>query len=549
MRYIVSVYIVCWWCVQLVCGLFLYTPVVEVIQGKLRGVRSFSGQNRYYGVPYAVSARFQAPKEPKKWKGTFNAVSQFDSCAQTVAFLKLGTEDCHHLDIYTPGHARPGHKLPVLVFIHGGAYYYGSKWHYDPEFLVKKNVIVIIVNYRLGVLGFLCLHNVANLGLKDQLAALKWVRKNIAAFGGDPDNVTLSGHSAGATSTALHFLTKRSRGLFHKAIMFSGVPLSPWSLNPEPLTPAFEDVAKMATVRSERDVYNTFLNSPLRDVLSATRSSSVDPRYFKYSPCADMNFTKPFFHDTPYNIITSGDFYKVPIMIGTTSAEGILFYGLNNQRTLQYLEDNFVDRLPSVFSWCSDDDKREIANKIRSHYFGRQRLDSKASVKGAVDFYSDWIMYGAVDAFSKLMAKHSNQPVYNYMFSYEGGRNFASAVFGRRLGMKGATHSDDLFYMFKPGGLSLRLSAPDKLVIERQTTMLTNFMKFGDPTPQTTTLLPVRWPATTANRTQVMHIDAQLTVSEMPASHQGRFLLGLLCEHGLQGYVPCESAMNCNTKM
>ncbi|KAJ8718218.1 hypothetical protein PYW07_006148 [Mythimna separata] len=548
MRYGVSVCIVCWWCVQLVCGLFLYTPVVEVSQGKLRGVRGFSGQNRYYGIPYATSERFQPPKPPKKWKGTFNAVSQFDSCAQAVTVFQLGTEDCHLLDIYTPGHARPGHKLPVLVFIHGGAYYYGSKWNYDPEFLVKKNVIVVTVNYRLGVLGFLCLNDIANLGLKDQLAALKWIRKNIAAFGGDPDNVTLSGHSAGATSAAMQFLSKRSRGLFHKAILISGVPLTPWSLNVEPLTAAFADAAKMAPVRSEQDVYNTFLKSSLRDLLSATLGTSVDPRYFKYAPCADMNFSKPFFHDTPYNIITSGDFYKVPIMVGTTNTEGTIFYGLNNQRTLEYLENNFADRLPSVFSWCSNEDKREIAKKIRSHYFGRQRLDSKASVKGAVDYYSDWISYGAVDAFSKLIAKHSDQPVYNYMFSYEGGRNFASAVFGRGLGVKGATHSDDLFYMFKPGGLSLRLSDSDKLVIERQTTMLTNFMKFGDPTPHTTTLLPVRWPATTANATQVMHIGASLSVSEMPSSHQGGLLRSLLCEHGLQGYVPCQSAMNCNVQ-
>lgn len=381
--------------------------------------------------------------------------------------------------MYAPEHTTAAHRLPVLVFFHGGAYYYGSKWHYDPEYLVNKNVIVVTVNYRLGALGFLCINNVANLGLKDQVAALKWIQKNIAAFGGDPDNVTISGHSAGATSTTMHFLSKSSRGLFHKAVMMSGVALTPWSFNLEPLTPAFEDAAKIAPVRSEQEVYNAFLKSSLRDVLSATRGSSVDPRYFKYAPCADMNFSEPFFHDTPYNIITSGDFNKVPMMVGFTEREGTLFYGLNNQRTLEYLDNNFVDRLPSVFSWCSDEDKRQIAKKIRSHYFGKQRLNSKASIKGSVDYYSDWIIYGTVDAFSKLIAKYSDKPVYNYLFSYEGGRNFGSVVFGRGVPVRGATHSDDVFYLFKPGGLTLSLSNADKLVIERQTTMLTNFMKFG----------------------------------------------------------------------
>uniref|UniRef100_A0A2A4J3I4 Carboxylic ester hydrolase n=1 Tax=Heliothis virescens TaxID=7102 RepID=A0A2A4J3I4_HELVI len=543
------VYIVCLLCVHHVFSLFVFTPVVEVSQGKLRGLRSFSGQNRYYGIPYAVSERFQPPKPSKKWSGVYHAVYKFDSCAQSFAVFQLGVEDCHRLDVFTPAKAPSGQRLPVLVFFHGGAYYYGSKWHYDPEFLVKKNVIVVTVNYRLGVLGFLCLNNVANLGLKDQVAALRWIQESIATFGGDPDNVTISGYSAGATSAAMHLLSKHSRGLFHKAILMSGVALTPWAFNPEPLTPAFEDAAKIAKVQNESDVYNIFLTSSVRDVLSATKGTSIDPRYFKYSPCVDTDFTEPFFHSMPYDTITSGEFNKVPMIVGFTDMEGALFYGLNNQRTLEYLDNNFVDRLPSVFSWCSDDDKREIASKIRSHYFRKQSISSRASVKGGVDYYSDWISYGVVDAFSKLIAKYSDEPIYNYMFSYKGGRNFGSLVFSGKLTVRGATHSDDIFYLFKPGGLTLGLSSSDRLIIDRHTTMLTNFMKFGDPTPHTTSLLPVRWPATMANRSQVLHIDRQLSVSDMPASHQGRFLLGLLCQHGQPGLVPCESHRSCNLQI
>lgn len=405
-------------------------------------------------------------------------MSRFDSCAQAFAIFKLGTENCHLLDIYTPEQATREDRLPVLVFFHGGAFYYGSKWHYDPEFLVKKNVIVVTVNYRVGVLGFLCLNNVANLGLKDQLAALKWIQKNIAAFGGDPDNVTVSGHSAGGTSAAMLILSKRSRGLFHKAILMSGVALTPWAINLEHLTPAFKDAAKITTVKNEIDVYNAFLNSSISEVLTAAQGTSIDPRYFKYTPCMDANFTDPFFHDTPYNIIKSGDFNKVPMIVGFTSMEGLLFYGLNNQRTFDYLDSNFVDRLPSVFSWCSDNDKRRIAQKIRSHYFGKQQISSKASIRGVVDFYSDWIGYASFDAFSRLMAQYSDQPVYNYMFSYEGDRNFVTKLFDQGLG-NGVSHTDDIFYSFKPGGLDFGLSYPDKLMIERYTTMLTNFMKFG----------------------------------------------------------------------
>lgn len=408
----------------------------------------------------------------------FEAVQRFTSCPQNVAVFNFGTEDCLKLDVYTPEHASAGQKLPVLVFFHGGAYYYGAKWQYNPEFLVKKNVIVVIVNYRLGVLGFLCLNNIANLGLKDQLAALRWIQRNIAAFGGDPDNVTLSGHSAGASSSSMHMLSKRSKGLFHKAILISGVALTPWAFNLDPLRPAYEDANKLRNVKNTTDVYDTFLKASIQDLVSVTRGTSIDPKYFKYSPCYDGNLTDAFFHDTPYNIIRSGDFNKVPTIIGYTDLEGLLFYGLNNQKTLDYLDSTFADSLPSTFAWCSDKDKRKIADKIRSHYFGTLRMSSETCRKDMVNLYSDWIAYASIDAFSRLMAKYSDKPIYNYIFSYEGNRNFASFVLNR-FGISGTTHSDDIFYLFKPGGVSFNVNKLDKLMVERFTTMVTNFMKLG----------------------------------------------------------------------
>lgn len=536
--------------VEYVCGLFLsFTPIIELSQGKLRGFRTNNSQNRYYGIPYAVSERFQAPKPPPKRNGIFHALYQFDSCAQAIGILHLGTEDCLNLDIYTPGNATEDQKLPVLTFFHGGGYYYGSKWQYNPAFLVKKNVIVVIANYRVGVLGFLCLNNVANLGLKDQLAALKWIQKNIAAFGGDPDNVTISGQSAGASGASMHLLSRQSKGLFHKAILMSGIALAPWAFNIYPMTAAFEDASKIGKVYNESDVYNTFLKAPVNDLLSATYGTSIDMRSFKYSPCEDSNYTNSFFHDSPYNVIKSGDFNKVPMIIGFTDLEGLLFYGLNSQRDLKYLEDNLDKRLPSVFSWCSDKDKRKLASKIRSNYFGKQKINSKASAKGVIDLYSDWVAYASIDASSKLIAKHSDKPVYNYIFSYEAGRNVAKFIFNNGLELKGATHTDDLLYVYNPGVITLPLSNSENILIEKFTTMLTNFMKYGDPTPTQTTLLPLRWPPTTANRSQVMRIDQPLSVIDTPVHVKGEFFLKLLCKYGLSGFVPCDSAMQCNLKI
>ncbi|CAH2984794.1 unnamed protein product [Chilo suppressalis] len=525
------------------CVFGTFTRVVETSYGKVRGRRSVSGQNLFYGIPYATSERFQPPKEPASWNGIFDAVRRFGSCSQTVSLLRLGSEDCLSLDLYVPERAKPGDKIPVLVFLHGGAYYYGSKLHYDPEFLVTKNVITAIINYRVGALGFLCLNGIANLGLKDQVAALKWIKKNIAAFGGDPDNVTMSGQSAGASAAAMHMLSESSKGLFHKLLLMSGSPLTPWAFNTEPQTPAFQDARKLTRASSEKEVHDFFAYASVDEVLTVASDTSLNPRYFKYSPCVDSNSSEPFFKDTPFNLIKSGRFNKVPILTGVTSVEGLLFYGLNSEKTLQELDEQFVERLPFVFSWCSEKDKREIANEMRSQYFGSEPI-RRAQYRRIIDFYSDWIAYSTSQAFVDLMVKSSDQPVYSYLFHYEGDRNFAKSLLGQGLEVEGASHSDDIFYVFKPAGLSLILSSRDRLFIDRLTTMITNFMKYGNPTPKKSHLLPVIWPP--ANSSMTMRLDEHLSIIKAePSTHQ-QFYLNLLCTYGQPGYVPCESARKCN---
>ncbi|XP_028031200.1 esterase E4-like [Bombyx mandarina] len=521
------------------CTFNIFTPIVSVEQGQLRGLRSLSGQNRYYGIPYATSRRFELPKKPPKWRGVFDAVHRFGSCSQAVSLLRFGTEDCLELDVYSPQGAKPGHKLPVMMFIHGGAYYYGSKWHYDAEFLVEKNVVVVVINYRVGVLGFLCLNNTANLGLKDQVAALKWIKNNIAAFGGDPDNVTISGQSAGASAAGMHMLSKSSEGLFHKAILISGTPLAPWAFNHESKKPAFEDAEKFRKVTNEQEVYEVFKTANIVDLLNNCGDTSINPRYFKYSPCIDSNFSNPFFHDTPRDTIVSGNFNKVPIISGFMDVEGMLFYGLNNDRTFADFEENFNQKLPSIFSQSSPEVKKVIEGKLRSYYFMNKTI-TKDAVQGVVNFYSDWMAYSTADAFSKLMVKYSDQPVYSYIFSYLGNRNFAKALFGYKSRLKGASHSDDIFYIFKPGGVPMVLSKPDRMFIDRITTLLTNFMKYGNPTPTPTKLVPVRWPPVTSNSSSTMSLDRELRVTDLTSHYKGEFFLDLLCRYGLDGYVPCD---------
>ncbi|NND53356.1 MAG: carboxylesterase family protein [Gammaproteobacteria bacterium] len=226
-------------------------PVVMVQNGALQGV-SEAGIERYLGIPYAAppvgELRWRPPQPAADWDGRRAANSHGHACPQVLGKYKADwpndamraaglSEDCLTLNIWTPAGRNDGALLPVMFYIHGGNMQYGSNVMplYDGTVLARSDVVVVIINYRLGYLGRFG-HPVlsrlqsdeplVNYGLQDQVAALEWVQRNIKAFGGDPGNVTIFGHSAGGVSVNWLMVTRQSENLFHKAIaMGSGVLL------------------------------------------------------------------------------------------------------------------------------------------------------------------------------------------------------------------------------------------------------------------------------------------------------------------------------------
>ncbi|WP_084258833.1 carboxylesterase/lipase family protein [Microtetraspora malaysiensis] len=209
----------------------LTSPVAVTASGKVRGTDQ-DGIHRFRGIPYAAppvgERRWLPPQPPSSWTGTRDATKTGPACLQPQApDMPKGTpqsEDCLTLEVTTP--ARPGKKRPVMVWVPGGGFITGAGSIYDPARLVRAgDIVVVTVNYRLGVFGFFAhpeLGEASNFGLQDQVAALRWVRANIAAFGGDPGKVTLAGASAGAMSTCTLMTSPAARNLFHRAIVQSG---------------------------------------------------------------------------------------------------------------------------------------------------------------------------------------------------------------------------------------------------------------------------------------------------------------------------------------
>lgn len=226
--------------------------MVSTSRGPVRGCPGrVDGVAAYKGIRYAAAGRWEYPKLVKGWEGIYDATA-YGSCAyQPRAFYNEAdvpekafyynefrkgerytySEDCLFLNVFTPADAKAGDRLPVLVYIHGGGFTggCGHEKHFDCPIWPAKGVIGVTINYRLGPLGFACLPELkqeagctGNYGLYDQLTALQWVKRNIAAFGADPDNITLMGQSAGAMSVQQHVLSPLTEGLFHKAVMSSG---------------------------------------------------------------------------------------------------------------------------------------------------------------------------------------------------------------------------------------------------------------------------------------------------------------------------------------
>lgn len=307
------------------------SATVTVAQGALAGLIGDDGVQRYLGVPYAQppvgALRWKSPRPAPAWVGVRDATRFGSSCPQGADMFGPASvnEDCLHLNVYAPA-SGADRARPVLVYIHGGGFWSGSGSYYDGAVLARKaDAVVVTINYRLGVLGFLSTPALVaegkaqNFGLQDQHAALAWVQRNIAAFGGDPSRVTIAGQSAGGGSVCLALTSPKATGLFQGAILHS--PACTMATTPMSKAHARgKAIADKAGCPAGEGQMACLRNKPVTELLAAAAiTTPTQALADSFWPATIDGEVVP---GAVLGTLVRGQFHRVPVMVGTTLDEG-----------------------------------------------------------------------------------------------------------------------------------------------------------------------------------------------------------------------------------
>ncbi len=490
---------------------------IQIENGKLLGVLSPDQKViAYKGIPYAQppleELRWRPPQPiAGKWKKVLFAQNFGPHCIQSGSYPDMvfhdpgPSEDCLTLNVWAPFNPKPDRKspgLPVMVWIYGGGFTTGgtSENRQDGQFLAHRGVIIVSMNYRLGIFGFFAhpeltaespTQSSGNYGLMDQAAAIAWVRLNIAAFGGDPANITIFGQSAGSESVSALMASPISRNLFAKAIGESGAEFP----GPGRGRPTREQ-AEQTNVAWTNRVFGTaklfFLRMLPADELLKAAMARTNPPSPSFGPVIDGFFLP----DAIPRIYAAGKQAHIPLLGGWVANE--------NRPASVPTADSFTVQAHIDFG--------PDALKFLALY--PATTDAEA-LRSADDYASDHSMGFPTWDWLEAHAKTGTAPVYRYFFDLgsPGDRNHTVSM--------GAFHSDDIEYVF--GTLDSRpeitVRPEDRALSELMQQYWTNFAKTGDPNAPG---LP-KWPTyTPADNYQVMHLDA--TPAAQPDTLRPRYL-------------------------
>ena len=482
--------------------------LVKTRQGEAHGKWLADGKVKaYLGLPYAAppvgELRWRAPQAAAAWKGVRDATRFAPHCSQGRVFADMifqdgeGSEDCLYLNVYAPADARRGSRLPVMFWIHGGGYAGGasSEPRHNGDALPQKGVVLVTINYRMGVLGFLAANDLVqegqghagNYGLMDMVEALRWVRGNIAGFGGDAGNVTIFGESAGSFAVSTLMASPQARGLFHRAIGESGADFGTTL------------VTSTLAERGKRD--QQFLDGLGVKTLAEARALPADRLteaagklgMVRFTPVIDGQFLMESVPDT----YAAGRQAHVPLLAGWNRDENAaLASGMTAAKWQAFAREHFGTQ----------------AGAFLQAYPG---ANDEEAVRSAVAFGSDSFIAFGTWKWIEAQVKTGQSPVYRYHFEL-------AAPPSKFHQGSWAFHSDDIEYVF--GTLDTRPGAvwrpEDRVLSEQMMRYWTNFARTGDPNGKG---LP-KWPRYDADK-QILHLDSTISATPDSTRAQYEFLL------------------------
>ncbi|MER7641809.1 carboxylesterase family protein [Streptomyces sp. NPDC126522] len=500
--------------------------VVTTAAGKVAG-RAQTGYDAWLGIPYAATPtaahRWTAPRPTPTWRGVRDATRFGDRCAQASGWdpgyeKTITTEDCLDLNVYAPQGSRA--DTPVVVWIHGGGFTGGAGQDTNPrKFVQQTGAIVVTVNYRLGPLGYLNLpqlraenaNGAGNYGLLDQQAALRWVRSNIGHFGGDSRNVTIAGQSAGGSSVCDQLASPTAKGLFARAVVMSGGCGLQTAAAGETQSQAF---VKEIGCAGAPDVLACLRAKPASAIVAAQLKAPVRP-----------SLGGTAFPLDPTTAVQTGNFTRVPVMLGQTNSER----GLFTFQTYDYLgtpmtADQYTQAVRSTYGGNA----AEVLAEYPLSAYPTPGQAWTAVQNGSTSYDRQ-----------QLMARLSRWvPTYAYEFAESDTPHFTSiyrlqqqSATARDFPFGGAIHVDDLGYLWDYLGQTLPYD-DDQLELSRQMiTFWDRFTTTGDPNgPGTPT-----WPKYTVVTGELMSLKACDTApsSDEPPAACSRSTRDFAQEHDL----------------
>uniref|UniRef100_A0A182N7N4 carboxylesterase n=1 Tax=Anopheles dirus TaxID=7168 RepID=A0A182N7N4_9DIPT len=426
-----------------------------------------SDGNDFYafrGIPYAkIEERFQPPKPVAKYSSpVLDCSVERDVCIAKNPFNSQweGSDDCLHLNVYTPKMHQHGDPLPVMVFIHGNA------------------------------------------ALKDQLEVLRWVAQNISHFNGDPDNVTLFGESAGAISVHLHLLSSLSTKLFHKAICQSDVALADFGV-PYDTVGNTRRLAQLInpTSRTDSEMIETLRTAPakmLAQLVDRTPTEQEKRRGFliPFRPVVDASAKEPIVPLHPILAMkTPNRIPEIPLLLGYNDREGGSFVTHVVKNSERYRNDmeRVIPRTIDVSQGTPE--SKELARQIEAFYYGPEGF-SPQKVNESADLMSDFMFLIVTQIVAEMHARYQHRsPLFFYRFEYDGMLNLYKNLLPSPI--PGAYHADELCYLFQMRMIPMEVLAQstEACVQRYMCRMWTNFARYGNPTPPQDQSLHFRWSA------------------------------------------------------